>query len=87
MAQDAGFHDVKYIGKWNGCDVFEPYYTDDIVRFTGFPQFVIIKRGKPQWTDDDDESRNIMRALEKARVIDPFGHVGFDPSGKIRLTP
>lgn len=24
--------------------------------------------------------------LEKARVIDPFGHAGFDPSGKIRLT-
>ena len=25
--------------------------------------------------------------LEKARVFDPFGHAGFDPSGKIRLTP
>ena len=25
--------------------------------------------------------------LEKAREIDPFGHAGFDPSGKIRLTP
>ena len=25
--------------------------------------------------------------LEKARVIDPFGHAGFDPSGKIRMTP
>ena len=24
--------------------------------------------------------------LEKARGIDPFGHAGFDPSGKIRLT-
>ena len=25
--------------------------------------------------------------VEKARVIDPFGHADFDPSGKIRLTP
>ena len=25
--------------------------------------------------------------VEKARVFDPFGHAGFDPSGKIRLTP
>ena len=25
--------------------------------------------------------------VEKARLIDPFGHAGFDPSGKIRLTP
>ncbi len=24
--------------------------------------------------------------VEKACVIDPFGHAGFDPSGKIRLT-
>ena len=24
--------------------------------------------------------------MEKAREIDPFGHAGFDPSGKIRLT-
>ena len=25
--------------------------------------------------------------LEKARGIGPFAHAGFDPSGKIRLTP
>ena len=25
--------------------------------------------------------------LEKARAFDPFGHAGFDPSGKIRMTP
>jgi len=25
--------------------------------------------------------------MEKARVIDPLGHAGFDPSGEIRLTP
>ena len=25
--------------------------------------------------------------MEKARLFDPFGHAGFDPSGKIRMTP
>ena len=25
--------------------------------------------------------------VEKARAFDPFGHAGFDPSGKIRMTP
>ena len=25
--------------------------------------------------------------VEKARVFDPLGHAGFDPSGKIRLPP
>ena len=29
----------------------------------------------------------ISGLMEKARVIDPFGHAGFDPSGKTRLTP
>ena len=35
------------------------------------------------------ESARIRSALwvVKARVIDPFGHAGFDPSGKTRLTP
>lgn len=28
----------------------------------------------------------VWKPLEKARVIDPFGHAGLDPSGKIRLT-
>ena len=28
----------------------------------------------------------VALAVEKARGIDPFGHAGFDPSGKIRLT-
>ena len=27
------------------------------------------------------------RKVEKARAFDPFGHAGFDPSGKIRMTP
>ena len=28
----------------------------------------------------------LVYMMEKAREIDPFGHAGFDPSGKIRLT-
>ena len=41
--------------------------------------------------DFDDHENEVsseeLYAVEKARVIDPFGHAGFDPSGKIRLTP
>ncbi len=28
-----------------------------------------------------------MLIMEKARAFDPFGHAGFAPSGKIRMTP
>ena len=29
----------------------------------------------------------VAARVEKARAFDPFGHAGFDPSGKIRMTP
>lgn len=32
-------------------------------------------------------NNEVAYKVEKARLIDPFGHAGFDPSGKIRLTP
>ena len=32
-------------------------------------------------------SEFVVEGVEKARAFDPFGHAGFDPSGKIRLTP
>ena len=38
--------------------------------------FVMVK-------DKENESTQV----EKARAFDPFGHAGFDPSGKIRMTP
>ena len=31
--------------------------------------------------------RQEVNHLEKAHVIDPFGHAGLTPLGKIRLTP
>lgn len=31
--------------------------------------------------------KSTAKEVEKARVFDPFGYAGFDPSGKIRLTP
>lgn len=29
----------------------------------------------------------VTHRVEKACAFDPFGHAGFDPSGKIRMTP
>ena len=36
---------------------------------------------------EKDEFCAMWRKMEKARAFDPFGHAGFDPSGKIRMTP
>ena len=48
-----------------------------------------INLGVSTKAEDWDFSKNRLKDshLEKARVFDPFGHAGFDPSGKIRMTP
>ena len=37
--------------------------------------------------DDKEAIESKQYQVEKARAFDPFGHAGFDPSGKIRMTP
>ncbi len=35
MAKEAGFHDAKQIGEWNGYEVVEPIFTDGEVHYVG----------------------------------------------------
>ena len=60
MAKDAGYDDAKILGKWKSCEVVDPIYNDDIVRYTGFPQFILLENGLLRWTNDWEESRAIM---------------------------
>lgn len=48
---------------WNGYEVWEPGFDDDEPRFTGFPQFILVKGDSVRWSKDDEESRAIMPAL------------------------
>lgn len=61
MAKESIYDGARYIGEWNGFDVYEPTFADDEPRFIGFPQFIIAKNGKMRWTDGESESRAIMR--------------------------
>lgn len=63
MARKAGFHDVKRVGKWNGYEVFEPIFTDGNTHLIGFPQYILHKDGKLRWTENHEESLDIMVAL------------------------
>ena len=45
-----------------------------------------IKR-REEYERGDIGYATFSRWVEKARVFDPLGHAGFDPSGKIRLPP
>ena len=42
---------------------------------------------KKKLSDEDYRNPNIVARVEKAHAFDPFWHAGFDPSGKIRMTP
>lgn len=61
MAKQSIYDGACYIGKWNGFDVYEPTFADNEPRFIGFPQFIIAKEHKMRWTNDEFESRAIMR--------------------------
>jgi hypothetical protein len=63
MAQKSIYDDVKYLGKWNGYDVYEPTFNDDEDHFIGIPQFLLAKGEKLRWTKTQDESFAIMDRL------------------------
>ncbi len=41
MARDAGFHDARRVGEWNGYDVVESIFTEGETHFIGFPQYIL----------------------------------------------
>ena len=65
FAQKSIYDTVKYLGKWKGYEVWEPGFSDNEPRFTGFPQFILVKGSKMQWTRDYKESQSIMDKLWK----------------------
>lgn len=50
MAKKVGYDDVKYVGKWKKCKVYEPIFTDDEIHFIGFPQYILCENGSLRWT-------------------------------------
>ncbi len=64
MAKDAGFHDVKYIGKWKDYEIVEPIFTDGEIHYIGYPQYILIEGSQLRWTADSDESLAIFEDLQ-----------------------
>jgi hypothetical protein len=60
MGQKSIYDDVKYLGKWNGYDVYEPTFNDDEDHIIGIPQFLLAKGKILRWTKTQDESFAIM---------------------------
>jgi hypothetical protein len=60
IARASIYDDAKYIGKWNGYEVYEPIFTDDKEHYIGFPQYILVKGETLRWTKDHTESIAIM---------------------------
>ncbi len=63
MVREAGYHDARRIGTWKGFTVIEPIFTDGQGYFIGFPQYILYKDGKLRWTNDWQESLDIMNTM------------------------
>lgn len=65
MAREAGFHDAKKVSEWNGYIVFEPFFDDEIMRYIGYPQFILLKSEKMRWTKNNKESLLILDSIKE----------------------
>lgn len=64
FAQKSIYDTVKYIGEWNGYNVYEPGWDDEEPRFIGFPQFILVKDNIIRWTEDDPGFRGALAQAE-----------------------
>lgn len=69
MAREAGYHDARKVGEWDGYEIIEPIFTDGQSHFIGLPQYILYRDGKLRWAKDTQESFSIMDALAKDKSI------------------
>ena len=69
----------------------EPYRTEKLPRarqkYINEVELFFLLGNPIRWKKVNNEGSDEAFEVEKARAFDPFGHAGFDPSGKIRMTP
>lgn len=68
FAQKSVFDTVKRLGEWKGYEVWEPDFSDGQTRYTGFPQFILVKGDSIRWTKDAKESIVIMEKFYSDKV-------------------
>lgn len=67
LAKMGNYDDAVYLGKWRFYEVFKPIRNDGVVRYTGFPSFILQRLGKWRWSKDWRESRRILNKFPKQR--------------------
>lgn len=60
LAKMGDYDDAVYLGTWRFYEVFKPIRNDGVVRYTGFPSFILQRLGKWRWSKDWRESMKIL---------------------------
>lgn len=63
IVKESFYDSVRFVGRWRGYDVYEPFFSDGIPRFLGFPQYILFKEGESRWTADREESLSVMKSI------------------------
>lgn len=59
LIKESIYDDAKYIGKWQGFEVYEPLFNDDEVHYTGMPLYILKKGDVVRW-NTINETRPLM---------------------------
>lgn len=52
MAKKSGYDYAKYSGKWNGYQVFSPYFSDNsFIHCIGSPRYILKNDNELRWTN------------------------------------
>lgn len=53
-AESRGYHDVRYIKKWRGYDVYEPLMASDDISFIGLPLKILVRKNLIRMTTEKE---------------------------------
>jgi len=54
-----GYHNVEYVGKWKGYQVYNGIFCDDVVHYRGYPTYALLKNNEIRWTHANKENMEI----------------------------
>lgn len=64
IARAKNYERVKYFGKWNSYDVYEPRFLNNYPDEAYVPQFILYSNGKIRWTESEVEYKTIVADLK-----------------------
>lgn len=64
IIKGAGYDNAKFIGLWNGFEVYQPIYSNSEIHYIGYPHRILLKENTIRWTSNR-EAIEILNTLKK----------------------